>query len=99
MTNPHLKALLESIFADPVVALAYRTAPAAMVTNRVERGRSELEDLVEQAVERTLVRLSIPTRRDVEALSARVDELEARLARASGTPASRTRSTTRRSGG
>jgi 3'-5' exoribonuclease len=29
MTNPHLKALLESIFADETVAQAYRTAPAA----------------------------------------------------------------------
>jgi 3'-5' exoribonuclease len=29
MTNPHLKALLETIFADEAVALAYRTAPAA----------------------------------------------------------------------
>ena len=29
MTNPHLKALLEAIFADEAVALAYRTAPAA----------------------------------------------------------------------
>jgi 3'-5' exoribonuclease len=27
--NPHLKAVLQSIFADPKVALAYRTAPAA----------------------------------------------------------------------
>ncbi len=29
MSNPHLKALLQSIFADPKIALAYRTAPAA----------------------------------------------------------------------
>lgn len=29
MTEPHLKALLETIFADQAVALAYRTAPAA----------------------------------------------------------------------
>ena len=29
MTDPHLKALLESIFADEALALAYRTAPAA----------------------------------------------------------------------
>jgi len=29
MSNPHLKALLEVIFADEGVALAYRTAPAA----------------------------------------------------------------------
>ena len=28
-TNPHLKALLEAIFADEAIALAYRTAPAA----------------------------------------------------------------------
>jgi 3'-5' exoribonuclease len=27
--NPHLKALLDAIFADPAVAVAYRTAPAA----------------------------------------------------------------------
>ncbi|MGH9559669.1 MAG: 3'-5' exoribonuclease YhaM family protein [Bryobacteraceae bacterium] len=29
MSNPHLRMLLESIFADESVALAYRTAPAA----------------------------------------------------------------------
>ncbi len=29
MRNPHLKPLLESIFSDPKVALAYRSAPAA----------------------------------------------------------------------
>jgi 3'-5' exoribonuclease len=29
MSNPHLKALLEAIFADEKIALAYRTAPAA----------------------------------------------------------------------
>lgn len=29
MTNPHLKALLEVVFADEGLALAYRTAPAA----------------------------------------------------------------------
>jgi 3'-5' exoribonuclease len=29
MTDPNLKALLETIFADEAVALAYRTAPAA----------------------------------------------------------------------
>jgi len=29
MTNPHLKGLLEAIFADEATAVAYRTAPAA----------------------------------------------------------------------
>jgi poly(hydroxyalkanoate) granule-associated protein len=51
------------------------------VSSRVERGRSELEELIDLAVERALNRLSIPTRRDLEALNARLDTLEARLAR------------------
>jgi 3'-5' exoribonuclease len=29
MTNPHLKGLLDTVFADETLALAYRTAPAA----------------------------------------------------------------------
>ena len=52
---------------------------AALVTGEVERRRSELEDLVDSAVERALARLSIPTRRDFEALNARLDQLERRL--------------------
>src|SRR5215469_17751830 len=56
------------------------SGPAAMVSSRVERGRSELEELVDVAVERALTRLSIPTRRDLESLNARIDELEARIA-------------------
>jgi BMFP domain-containing protein YqiC len=60
------------------------SGPAAMVSSRVERGRSELEELVDLAVERALTRLSIPTRRDIDALNARLDDLETRLARISG---------------
>jgi BMFP domain-containing protein YqiC len=67
------------------------SGPAALVSSRMERGRSELEELVDLAVERALTRLSIPTRRDLEALNARLDDLEARLARlaarADGSPA------------
>src|SRR5437660_6812238 len=55
------------------------SAPAAIVSSRVERGRSELEELVDLAVERALTRLPIPTRRDMEALVARLDELERRI--------------------
>jgi polyhydroxyalkanoate synthesis repressor PhaR len=57
------------------------SGPAHLVSSRVERGRSELEELVDLAVERALTRLSIPTRRDLEALSARLDDLEAGVAR------------------
>jgi hypothetical protein len=55
------------------------SGPAALVSSRVERGRSDLEELIDVGVERALTRLSIPTRRDLEALSARLDDLEARL--------------------
>jgi polyhydroxyalkanoate synthesis repressor PhaR len=57
------------------------SGPAAMVSSRVERGRSEVEELVDLAVERALARLSIPTRRDLDALSHRLDQLEARMDR------------------
>jgi BMFP domain-containing protein YqiC len=56
------------------------SGPAALVSSRVERGRSDLEELVDAAVERALTRLSIPTRRDLDAINARLDELEARIA-------------------
>lgn len=55
---------------------------AALVSSTVERGRLDLEELIDMAVERALTRLSIPTQRDVDAISARLDELEARLTRA-----------------
>ena len=38
MTNPHLKALLEAIFADEAIALAYRTAPAAKTVHHAWLG-------------------------------------------------------------
>jgi BMFP domain-containing protein YqiC len=60
------------------------SGPAALVSSGVERGRSELEELIDAAVERALARLSIPTRRDLDALNARLDELETRLTEKAG---------------
>ncbi len=57
------------------------SGPAALVTSTVERGRLDLEELVDLAVDRALNRLSIPTRRDVDALNARIDDLERRVSR------------------
>lgn len=71
---------------------------AALVSSRVERGRSDLEDLIDSAVERALTRLSIPTLRDIEALTRRLDQLEARLPQKSGSapaPRARTRTTSK----
>jgi polyhydroxyalkanoate synthesis repressor PhaR len=58
---------------------------AALVSGEVEKRRSELEDLVDSAVERALARLSIPSRRDVDAINARLDQLERRLQAATPT--------------
>ena len=55
------------------------TAPAALVSNEMGRRRSEFEELVELAVAHTLEKLFIPSRRDIETLNARLDELERRI--------------------
>jgi polyhydroxyalkanoate synthesis repressor PhaR len=60
------------------------SAPAALVSSEMGRRRSEFEDLVDTAVARALEKLSIPSRRDIDALSARIDELERRIERAQG---------------
>jgi polyhydroxyalkanoate synthesis repressor PhaR len=72
------------------------TAPAALVSSEVGRRRSEFEDLVEMAVARALEKLSIPSRRDIDALNARVDELERRLERSAARPSAATRASTPR---
>jgi BMFP domain-containing protein YqiC len=71
------------------------SGPAAIVSSRVERGRSELEELVDLAVEQALTRLSIPTRRDIDALNARLDALEAALHGQGPAPRPRTRTAAR----
>jgi len=38
ISNPYLRALLEAIFADPEIALAYRTAPAAKAVHHAWLG-------------------------------------------------------------
>jgi polyhydroxyalkanoate synthesis repressor PhaR len=55
--------------------------PAVLVGQEVERRRGDLETIVDAAIERSLTRLSIPSRREVERLSRRVDELESKLGR------------------
>ena len=55
--------------------------PAALVTGEVERRRGELEELVDGAIERALERLLLPSRRDVERLSERVEALARRFDR------------------
>jgi len=59
---------------------------AVLVGQEVERRRGELETIVDAAIERSLSRLAIPSRREVERLNRRVDELEGKLRRLGGVP-------------
>ena len=53
--------------------------PAVLVGQEVERRRGDLESIVDAAIERALTRLAMPSRREVERLHRRVDELESKL--------------------
>jgi len=58
--------------------------PAALVGQEMERRRGELETIVDVAIERAMSRLAIPSRRDVERLNRRLDDLSDRLDRLNG---------------
>ena len=58
--------------------------PASLVSNEVERRRNDVEDLVDAAIERALERLSLPSRREVERLADKVDELSRKIDRLNG---------------
>lgn len=66
------------------------SAPAALVSGEVGRRRADLEELVD-LVDRVVARYSVATRRDLNVLSARIDELQRRLDRLEAATSSRTR--------
>ena len=59
-------------------------APGELVSAEVEKRRTSLEGMVDEAIERTLQRLKLPTRRDVDRLNERIDRLSAELKRSNG---------------
>jgi polyhydroxyalkanoate synthesis regulator phasin len=52
------------------------------LVNQVERRRSDLEGMVDEAIERALRRLRIPSHHDIDRLSERIDKLSAELKKA-----------------
>ena len=54
------------------------------LVNQVEHRRSDLEGMVDEAIERALRRLRIPSRHDIDRLNERVDKLSAELKKANG---------------
>ncbi|HEY0830266.1 MAG TPA: polyhydroxyalkanoate synthesis regulator DNA-binding domain-containing protein [Candidatus Dormibacteraeota bacterium] len=51
----------------------------ADLRNQVERGREGLETIADDAIERALRRLRIPTRRDLDRINDRLDKISAQL--------------------
>jgi polyhydroxyalkanoate synthesis repressor PhaR len=62
------------------------------IVNRVERGRGDLEAMVDEAIERALRRLRIPSRHDIDRVNERIDKLTAELKKLNGDRSSRIRS-------
>jgi polyhydroxyalkanoate synthesis repressor PhaR len=52
------------------------------LVNQVERRRGDLEAMVDEAIERALRRLRIPSRHDIDHLNERIDKLSAELRKA-----------------
>jgi polyhydroxyalkanoate synthesis repressor PhaR len=57
------------------------------LVNQVERRRGDLEAMVDEAIERALRRLRIPSRRDIDRLNERIDKLTAQLKNQNGSRA------------
>jgi polyhydroxyalkanoate synthesis repressor PhaR len=57
--------------------------PGDLVTE-VERRRGNIEGMVDEAIERTLRRLRLPSRHDIDRINERIDKLSAELKRSNG---------------
>jgi polyhydroxyalkanoate synthesis repressor PhaR len=66
------------------------------LVGQVERRRGDVEAMVDDAIERALRRLRIPSRHDMDSINERLDKLTAELKKLNGGPASKTRSRTRK---
>jgi polyhydroxyalkanoate synthesis repressor PhaR len=62
------------------------------LVSEVERRRGNLEGMVDDAIERTLRRLRLPSRHDIDRINERLDKLAAEVSRSNGkAPTSRSR--------
>ena len=63
----------------------------ADIRHEVDRRREGLETMADDALERALRRLRIPTRRDIDRINERLDRLAAEIRKANGAPTTRPR--------
>src|SRR5258708_30821484 len=61
------------------------------LVNQVERRRGDLEAMVDEAIERALRRLRIPSRRDIDRANGRIDKISAELKKLNGAGLTKTR--------
>jgi polyhydroxyalkanoate synthesis repressor PhaR len=54
------------------------------LVSEVEKRRGNVEGVIDEAIERTLQRLKLPTHRDIDRLNERIDRLAAELKRSNG---------------
>ena len=54
------------------------------LVSEMEKRRGNVEGMIDEAIERTLQRLKLPTRRDIDRLNERIDRLSADLKRSNG---------------
>ena len=66
------------------------------LVSQVERRRGDLEAMVDEAIERALRRLRIPSRHDLDRMNERIDKLTAELKKLNGAGSTKTRSKKRR---
>ena len=61
-----------------------RTLVPGELVSEVERRRGNLEGMIDEAIERTLRGLKLPSRHDIDRINERLDELTAQVKRANG---------------
>ena len=61
------------------------------LVNQMERRRGDLEGVFDEAIERALRRLRIPSRNDLDKINKRLDQLSAQLKRAGASETARSR--------
>ncbi len=61
-----------------------RTLVPGELVNEVERRRSNVDAMIDEAIERTLKQLRLPSRHDIDRINERLDRLSAELKRSNG---------------
>ena len=67
-----------------------RTLVPGELVNEVERRRGNAEVMIDEAIERTLKQLRLPSRHDIDRINERLDKLTAELKRSNGRAAAAT---------